>query len=65
MTKKRSDAMALLVTGGVVLAIWLSMIWFQAWQEAATFRRLTGKPATAWDAFWADLRVVGEAGGGK
>ncbi len=45
--------------GLVALAVVaLLVFWFQAHQEAATYRRLTGRAVTTWDALWVELRVM-------
>lgn len=40
----------------VPAAIWVVASHF----EAATFTKMTGKPASTWDAMWVNLRVMGE-----
>lgn len=34
-----------------------AFILFSSYMEASTYRRLTGKQVTTWDAIWVDLRV--------
>ncbi len=46
------------VAVGALLAIVALIVGFQAHQEAATYRRLTGRPVTTWDALWVELRVM-------
>jgi hypothetical protein len=47
---------ALLVVG--VLALAGGVAWLQAHNEAASFRKLTGRTdVTTWDAIWVELRV--------
>ena len=51
------------IIGGIVVAILLASVvvgtcLFYAYMEARTYRELTGKQATTWQALWVDLRVM-------
>lgn len=46
-----------------VLGIGFGLVYAQAWVEAESFNRATGKNVSAWDAIWLDLRVTGDADG--
>lgn len=49
---KRTIGVLILIV--VIVAVGVLM---QAYNEAATYRRLTGKNVSTWDALWVDLRV--------
>lgn len=51
---------ALIVAGGL-LSIWVG----KSAMEARAYERITGQHVTTWDAMWVELRVMGDAGGGK
>ena len=55
---KRDEVMLMVVLFlGVVLLV--SCPWvLKSYFEARAFERMTGKPATTWDAMFLDLRVV-------
>lgn len=52
----RSSAFEFVAITGLV-ALFVFLVWFSAYNEAATFRKLTGKEVSTWDALWSDLRV--------
>lgn len=54
------EAFKLVFTAAMLAVVFLlagCWSWVSAYNEAATYRRLTGKEVTTWDALWVDLRV--------
>ena len=59
-----TDRQMLWLCGAVFVFIVLLALtgWIvQSYFEASTYRRLTGKQVTTWDAMWVELRVQEEA----
>ena len=51
------EFIAVVIVVVLTLAVALGVLWFQASQEAKSYRKFCDKPVTAYDAVWLDLRI--------
>ena len=57
---EKSEKIVFAIIGILFIAFVGGLVWFKVFQvqnEAQTFNKFSEIKATAWDAFWADLRV--------
>lgn len=58
MKSKSAEHLAMLIIGGFLLIIILSIVSFAAYMEARQFNKFSTQKISWFDALWADYRII-------